>query len=53
MFINANTPIAQAQLMLTGNGLGRAVVIDSNGLVVGFVSLRDVGRARGEQPQPG
>jgi Zn-dependent protease/predicted transcriptional regulator len=49
MFINANTPIGQAHLMLTGNGLGRAVVLDSNGLVVGYVTLRDVGRAGGEQ----
>ena len=30
MFINANTPIPQAQSMLASNGLGRAVVLDSN-----------------------
>jgi len=45
MFINANTPIAQAQSILSNNGLGRAVVLDSNGLIVGYVSLRDVNRA--------
>ncbi|HSB12142.1 MAG TPA: site-2 protease family protein [Blastocatellia bacterium] len=42
MFIEANMPIAQAQSMLTHNGLGRAVVLDSNGLIVGYVSLRDL-----------
>jgi Zn-dependent protease/predicted transcriptional regulator len=45
MFINANTPIPQAQSMLATNGLGRAVVLDSNGFIVGYVSLRDVSRA--------
>jgi predicted transcriptional regulator len=42
MFINAKTPIPQAQSMLAANGLGRAVVLDSNGLIVGYVSLRDI-----------
>ena len=42
MFINANTPIPQALSMLTTNGLGRAVVLDSNGFIVGYVSLRDI-----------
>jgi Zn-dependent protease/predicted transcriptional regulator len=46
MFINANTPIPQAQSILSNNGLGRAVVLDVNGLIVGYVSLRDVSRAR-------
>lgn len=46
MFINANTPIPQAQSILSNNGLGRAVVLDSNGLIVGYVSLRDVSRTR-------
>jgi Zn-dependent protease/predicted transcriptional regulator len=46
MFINANTPIAEAQSILSTNGLGRAVVLDSNGLIVGYVSLRDVNRVR-------
>jgi Zn-dependent protease/predicted transcriptional regulator len=52
MFINANTPIPQAQSMLATNGLGRAVVLDSNGFIVGYVSLRDVGKARTEPVQP-
>jgi len=46
MFINANTPIPQAKSMLANNGLGRAVVLDSNGLIVGYVSLRDVNKTR-------
>lgn len=46
MFINANTPIPQAQSMLETNGLGSAVVLDSNGLILGYVSLRDVGTSR-------
>ena len=45
MFINANTPIPQAQSLLSSNGLGRAVVLDSNGLIVGYVSLRDVSKS--------
>jgi Zn-dependent protease/predicted transcriptional regulator len=53
MFINANTPIPQAQSILAANGLGRAVVLDSNGFIVGYVSLRDVGNARSGTPQPG
>jgi Zn-dependent protease/predicted transcriptional regulator len=52
MFINANTPIPQAQSMLAANGLGRAVVLDSNGLIVGYVSLRDVSKVRSEPAQP-
>ena len=43
MFINANTPIVQAQSILSSNGLGRAIVLDSGGLIVGYVSLRDIG----------
>jgi len=49
MFINASTPIPQAQSMLAANGLGRAVVLDSNGLIVGYVSLRDVSKSSGEK----
>jgi len=48
MFINANTPIREAQSMLSNNVLGRAVVLDSNGLIVGYVSLRDVNKVRSE-----
>jgi Zn-dependent protease/predicted transcriptional regulator len=46
MFINASTPIPQAQSILSNNRLGRAVVLDSNGLIVGYISLRDVGKVR-------
>ena len=43
MFIKASTPIPEAKSILSNNELGRAVVLDSNGLIVGYVSLRDVG----------
>jgi Zn-dependent protease/predicted transcriptional regulator len=45
MFISANTPIPQVQSVLSTNGLGRAVVLDSNGLIVGYVSLKDVAQS--------
>ena len=46
MFISSNATIPQALSMLSTNGLGRAVVLDSNGLIVGYVSLRDVNKAK-------
>lgn len=46
MFINANTPIPEAKSMLTNNRLGRAVVLDSNGFIVGYVSLHDLSAGR-------
>ena len=52
MFISANAPLPQAQTMLAANGLGRAVVLDSDGLIVGYVSLRDVNKVRIETAQP-
>jgi Zn-dependent protease/CBS domain-containing protein len=51
MFIKASTPIPEAKSILSNNELGRAIVLDSNGLIVGYVSLRDVGKPRGEQVQ--
>jgi len=48
MFIQSNTPIPQAQSMLTHNGLGRAVVLDSNGLIVGYVSLKDLSKSNSD-----
>jgi Zn-dependent protease/CBS domain-containing protein len=51
MFIKASTPIPEAKSILSNNELGRAVVLDSNGLIVGYVSLHDVGKSRGEQVQ--
>ena len=44
MFMNASTPIAEAKSIVSNSGLGHAVVLDSNGLIVGYVSLRDVDR---------
>ena len=44
MFVAARAPVAEAKARLAGNGLGRAVVLDSNGLIVGYVSLRDLDR---------
>jgi CBS domain-containing protein len=52
MFIDSNMPIAHAQSVLANNELGRAVVLDSNGLIVGYVSLRDVNRSRPESTKP-
>ncbi len=45
MFINSSTPIPEAKSILSNSELGRAVVLDSNGLIVGYVSLRDISRA--------
>jgi Zn-dependent protease len=42
MFVAAAVPVAEARARLASNGLGRAVVLDSNGLIVGYVSLRDI-----------
>ena len=51
MFINANTPVGLAHSILAANGLGRAIVLDSNGLIVGYVSSRDLGKATAESPK--
>jgi CBS domain-containing protein len=48
MFINSSTPIPDAKSMLSNNGLGHAVVLDSNGLIVGYLSLRDLSKATTE-----
>jgi Zn-dependent protease/CBS domain-containing protein len=48
MFIDSVTPVERAQAALLNNGLGRAVVLDSNGLIVGYISLRDLVRSRGD-----
>jgi len=53
MFINSSTPIPEAKSILTNNGLGHAVVLDSNGLIVGYVSLRDVSRVTPEPRKRG
>ena len=52
MFIKASTPIPEAKSILSNNELGRAVVLDSNGLIVGYVSLRDVSKVTTETRKP-
>jgi CBS-domain-containing membrane protein len=47
MFVNSNATIAQVQTVLSSNGLGRAVVLDSNGFIVGYVSQGDINKAKG------
>ena len=42
MFISSMMPVGEAKGVLAGNGLGRAVVLDTRGLIVGYVSLQDV-----------
>jgi Zn-dependent protease/CBS domain-containing protein len=42
MFLSSNSTIPQARTILSSNGLGRAVVLDSNGLIIGYVTLQDL-----------
>lgn len=42
LFVTAGTPLAAAERKLRSNGIGYAAVIDSNGVLVGSVELRDV-----------
>lgn len=42
MFISAKLSARQAQAILSANKLGRAVVIDTNGMIIGHVSLNDI-----------
>jgi Zn-dependent protease len=53
MFINLNMPIRQAQQAVTKSGLGRAIVLDGNGFVAGYVSLGDLNKGRAEAAQSG
>lgn len=46
MFISSATPLTEARLRVEKNGLGRAVVLDPNGLIVGFVTAQDVSGKR-------
>jgi CBS domain-containing protein len=46
MFMNVSTPLVQAQSLLKSNGMGRAIVLDANGYIVGYVSLNDLAAAR-------
>ncbi|HEU4386550.1 MAG TPA: site-2 protease family protein [Blastocatellia bacterium] len=45
MFINASAPVADARARLSKNGLGRLVVLDSEGYVIGSVAEEDLARA--------
>jgi Zn-dependent protease/CBS domain-containing protein len=47
MFISSLTSIADARGVLATNGLGRAVVLDRRGLIIGYVSLQDVNATTG------
>src|SRR5215471_5433834 len=42
MFISARATAAEARSLLSRNGIGRAAVLDGQGLVVGYISKRDV-----------
>jgi Zn-dependent protease/CBS domain-containing protein len=42
MFIHINTTLQQAEQAVSRNGLGRAVVLDSNGFIAGYVSSSDL-----------
>jgi CBS domain-containing protein len=46
MFMNINTPLAQAASLLQSNGIGRAIVLDANGYIAGYVSLNDLAATR-------
>ena len=46
MFMKVSTPLAQAQSLLKSNGMGRAIVLDANGFIVGYVSLNDLAASR-------
>jgi CBS domain-containing protein len=42
MFIAARAPVGEARSLLERNGIGRAAVLDSSGLLVGYVTVNDV-----------
>jgi CBS domain-containing protein len=46
MFIATTAPVAEAAALLASNGIGRAAVIDSAGLVVGYLSESDLNAGR-------
>jgi CBS domain-containing protein len=46
MFMNINTPLAQVASLLQSNGIGRAIVLDANGYIAGYVSLNDLAATR-------
>jgi CBS domain-containing protein len=42
MFIAARAPVGEARSLLERNGIGRAAVVDSSGLLIGYVTTSDV-----------
>jgi predicted transcriptional regulator len=44
MFLSLQTSLEAARSLMAANGLGRAVVIDSNGLIVGYLTLNDLSK---------
>jgi CBS domain-containing protein len=44
MFLSLQTPLETARSLMSKNGMGRAVVIDSNGIIVGYLTLNDIAR---------
>jgi Zn-dependent protease len=44
MFLSVQASLETARSLMSRNGLGRAVVIDSNGIIVGYLTLNDVGK---------
>jgi predicted transcriptional regulator len=46
MFLDSSTPLSEAERMVAGNGLGRAVVLDRRGLIIGQVSISDFKTSR-------
>lgn len=50
VFVSHQTPLGELETLLTRNGLGHAAVLDRDGLVIGYVSLSDVHRAKNSRP---
>ncbi len=42
MFISARLTVLQAQTLLANNKAGRAIVLDTNGMIIGHVTLSDI-----------
>jgi CBS-domain-containing membrane protein len=52
MFLSASTKVMQAQAILRNTLTGRAVVLDDGGLIVGQVSLTDIGKMTTSDAEP-
>jgi len=51
MFVFPHTPLMEAQSLLRDNGLGSAAVLNTDGYIVGYVSLSDIKRVAGLMSQ--